>query len=171
MNQPIHDNQINRVLLKPRFVMEMQEEEASVLDKFKTQFAKEECKYCGKIVNHHVVIDVPKEEDHFWSPQLHLEVEKDKEDKTIVKGLFGPKPTVWTLFMFVHFAVAIAFFIFLVIAYSKWSLKGDYTFAMIMSITMVILWFVLYAMGQLGKKKGYRQMLELDDFMKKVLQQ
>jgi uncharacterized membrane protein len=71
--------------------------------------------------------------------------------------------------MFVHFAVAIAFFIFLVIGYSKWSLKGDYTFAMIMCISMVVLWFVLYVMGQLGKKKGYKQMLELDDFMKKVL--
>ena len=169
MNQPIHDNQINRVLLKPRFKMEMKEEEAEVLDKFKNQFATKECKYCGKVVNHHVVIDVPKEEDHFWSPQLHLEVEKNEQNTTIVRGLFGPKPTVWTMFMFVHFAVAIAFFIFLVIGYSKWSLKGDYTFAMIMCISMVVLWFVLYVMGQLGKKKGYKQMLELDDFMKKVL--
>ena len=169
MNQPIHDNKLNRVLLKPRFKMEMSEDEITVLNKFKDQFDKTECNYCGKIIDHHVVIDVPKEDDHFWSPQLHLEIEKDEENKTVVKGLFGPKPTVWTMFMFVHFAVAAAFFAFLVVAYTKWNLKQEYTLWMYLCIAMPILWIVLYFLGQLGKKKGYQQMLELDDFMKKIL--
>ena len=169
MNQPIHDSQLNKVLLKPRFRMEVLEDQVNILNKFKNQFINADCKYCGKVVNHHVVIDVPKENNHFWSPQLHIEIEKNEENITFVKGLFGPKPTVWTLFMFFHFAVAITFFVFLVIAYSKWSLKEDFTFAMIMCIAMPILWIVLYFLGQLGKRKGYKQMLELDSFMKQVL--
>ena len=105
----------------------------------------------------------------FWSPQLHIEVEKNEADGTVVRGLFGPKPQIWTMFMFIHFAVAVAFIVFAVMAYSKYLLKEDYTVSLILCLAMPVLWFVLYFLGQLGKKKGYGQMLALDDFMKKVL--
>jgi Na+/melibiose symporter-like transporter len=116
------------------------------------------------------VIDVPKDEDHFWSPQLHIEVESNEENKTIVKGLFGPKPQVWTFFMFIHFAVAIAFIVFFVVAYTRWNLKQDYTFALIMCIAMPVLWIILYILGQLGKKKGYKQMVQLETFLSIILE-
>ena len=169
MNKAIHDNQLNRVFLKPRFKMEIAEDKGFVIDKFKQQFSNPECKYCGKIVDHHIVIDVPKDEDTFWSPQLSLEVEKNEEGKTFVRGLFGPKPQIWTMFMFFHFAVAVAFVVFAVMAYTKYLIKEDYTVSLIMLLIMPVLWFVLYFLGQLGKKKGYKQMLELDSFMKKIL--
>ena len=169
MNKPIHGHELNRVLLKPRFKIELDEEKEAVINKFRQQFLSENCKYCGKVVDHHVVIDVPKEEDTFWSPQLHIEVEKNEADRTVVRGLFGPKPQIWTMFMFIHFAVAVAFIVFAVMAYSKHLLKEDYTLSLILCLAMPVLWFVLYFLGQLGKKKGYGQMLALDDFMKKVL--
>jgi len=169
MNQPIHDNQINRVLLKPRFRIEMEEDEEVILNKFISSLEKLNFKYPNKIVDFHVIIDVPHKEEHFWSPQLQIEIEKDEHNKTIVKGLLGPKPKVWTFFMFLHFFVAITFFIFFVIFYTKWSLKQEYTFEMIMCIVMPILWVVLYFFGQLGKRFGYDQMLELHDFMTETL--
>ena len=168
MNKPIHDNQVNKVLLKPRFKMEFDEKEAVILDKFKSNLESGNCKYCSQIVGHHVIIDVPTEEEHFWSPQMHVEIEKE-EGKTIVRGILGPKPKIWTLFMFFHFIVAITFFIFFVIFYTKWSLKGDYTFALIMCIVMPIIWLVLYFVGQLGKKFGYDQMVDLHDFLMNTL--
>jgi len=170
VNKPIRDKQINRVLLKPRFKITSDHNAEIIIDKFKDEFDSGNCEYCSKIIDHHIVIDVPKKEDHFWSPQLHVEVEKDEDNKTIVRGLFGPKPQVWTFFMFIHFAVAIAFVVFLVVAYTRWSLKQDYSFALAMCIAMPILWITLYILGQLGKKKGYQQMVELDDFLKKVLE-
>lgn len=170
MNQPIYNKKINRVLLKPRFKISCDQSAESIMAKFKDKFDSGDCDYCSKIVDHHIVIDVPKKEDHFWSPQLHVEVEKDDENTTIVRGLFGPKPQVWTFFMFIHFAVAVAFIVFFVVAYTQWSLKQEYSFALVICIAMPILWIVLYILGQLGKKKGYQQMLELDDFLKKVLE-
>jgi len=170
MNEPIHDNKINRVLLKPRFKIKRKESTATIIDKFKDEFATGNCAYCSKIVDHHIVVDVPKGEDHFWSPQLHIEVEKDEEDNTVVRGLFGPKPQVWTLFMFIHFAVAVAFVVFLVMAYTRWNLKQDYSFPLIMCIALPVLWIVLYFLGQLGKKKGYQQMIELDNFLMRTLE-
>lgn len=168
MNKPIHDNQINKILLKPRFKMELEEDEKVILEKFKNNLENKDCKYCSTIVGHHVIIDVPAEEENFWSPQMHVEIEK-KNNKTIVKGVLGPKPKVWTFFMFLHFAVALAFIVFFVMFYTKWSLNQDYTFVMIMCIIMPIIWIVLYFVGQLGKKFGYNQMVELHDFLMKTV--
>ena len=169
MNKPIHDDQINKVLLKPRIKIEMNENEEEVLNKFKNNLNNSDCKYCSKITDNHVIVDVPENEDHFWSPQLHVEIEKDENKKTIVRGVLGPKPQVWTFFMFLHFAVALAFVVFFVIFYSNWSLNQDYTFAMIMCIVMPIIWIALYFFGQLGKKFGYNQMVELHNFLMNTL--
>ncbi len=170
MNEPIHDEQINRVLLKPRFKLELDENQQEILDKFTANLEDEDCKYCSKISGNHVFLDVPKSEEHFWSPQLQVEIIKGENDKTIVKGILGPKPQVWTFFMFLHFVVAAAFIIFFVIFYVNWSLDNDYQLSKYMLIGLPILWMVLYFFGQSGKKLGYKQMVELDDFMMKTLE-
>lgn len=157
------------IFLRPRFKMDFNESKQQLLSKFKDNLNKGSCKYCSKIVDGHIVIDVPIEENHFWSPQLNIEIEKGQDKKTIVKGLFGPKPQVWTLFMFFHFAIAVAFIAFSIMAYVKWSLKNDYTFALIMVIALPILWAIMYFLGRIGKKTGYKQMNELHEFMMNTL--
>ncbi|WP_372795511.1 GTP-binding protein [Lutibacter sp.] len=157
------------VFLRPRFKMNFNESQQELLNKFKKNLEDGNCKYCSKIVDGHIVIDVPVEENHFWSPQLNIEIEKTEDNKTIVKGLFGPKPQVWTLFMFFHFAMAVAFISFLVMAYVQWTLKSDYLFALIVVIGLPILWVIMYFFGRLGKKTGRKQMNELHEFMMKTL--
>jgi len=156
--------------LRPRFKMHFDENEENLIEKFRDNLNDGECKYCSKIVDGHIVIDVPQEENHFWSPQLNIEVEKVDEKQTIVKGLFGPKPNVWTLFMFFHFAVAVAFIGFSVMAYVKWTLKSDYTFPLVIVIALPIIWVIMYFLGRIGKKTGHKQMDDLHEFMMKTLE-
>jgi ABC-type multidrug transport system fused ATPase/permease subunit len=170
MNQPIHGNKINKVLLKPRFQMELDESQEAILNKFKANLADVDCKYCSKISGNHVFLDVPKVDEHFWSPQLQVEVTKDDNDKTIVKGILGPKPQVWTFFMFLHFVVATAFIIFFVWFYVNWSLNKGYQIQKYILMALPIIWVVLYFFGQSGKKLGYKQMVELDNFLMKILE-
>ncbi len=164
MNEPIHQDELNRILLKPRFKLRYSDSQEEIIEQFRLNLSSEKCPFPSKIVDHHIVIDVPKGKEHFWSPQLHVEVEKEDET-TIVKGILGPKPKIWTMFIFFHFAVALTFFVFFVIFYSRWSLDQDYTLSMIMCILMPVIWVVLYFGGQLGKKFGYEQMRELHDFL------
>ncbi|WP_291795632.1 GTP-binding protein [Lutibacter sp.] len=159
----------NPIFLRPRFKMDFEESQHELLDKFKDNLADGDCKYCSKIVDGHIIIDVPIEENHFWSPQLNIEIENVHDNKSIVKGLFGPKPQVWTLFMFFHFSVAAAFIAFLVMTYVKWTLNKDYKFSFIMVIVLPILWVIMYALGRFGKKTGHAQMKELHEFMMKTL--
>jgi len=169
MNKPIHGNQINKVLLKPRFQLELEENQQDVLEKFKDNIADKDCKYCSKISGNHIFIDIPKEDEHFWSPQLQVEILKGEEDKTIVKGILGPKPQVWTFFMFLHFAVALAFIVVFVWFYVNWSLGKDSQIQLYILIGLPIVWLILYFSGQSGKKLGYKQMVELDTFLMKTL--
>lgn len=162
--------QVNsNIHLRPRFRMEFDESQEALLSKFKDNLKDGDCKYCSKIVDGHIIIDVPKDENHFWSPQLNIEVEKNDDGVTIVKGLFGPKATIWTLFMFFHFAVAVAFIGFAVTAYVQWNLKEDYSTALYIVISLPIVWVVMYFLGRWGRSTGHKQMDELYKFMMKTL--
>jgi len=164
MNDPIHDDELNRILLKPRFKLKFEASKEEILQQFKDSLGREDNVYKSQMVDHHIVIDVPKEEEHFWSPQLHVEIEEEG-DKTFVRGILGPRPKIWTFFMFLHFIVAVTFFVFFVIFYSRWSLDQEFTFSMIMCLLMPVIWVILYFVGQLGKKFGYEQMVGLHNLL------
>lgn len=155
--------------LRPRFKMSFEESQQKLIAKFQRNVKNATCKYCVKDIDGHIVIDIPADENHFWSPQLHIEIEKIDENKSIVKGLFGPKPQVWTFFMFIHFAMAFAFIGFFIVAYVKWSLKSDYKTALIITLALPILWVIMYFLGRIGKRRGHKQMDELHGFMMKTL--
>ena len=72
--------------------------------------------------------------------------------------------------MFIHFAAAVAFIGFSIMAYVQWTLKNSYSFALSMVIGLPILWFILYFLGQIGKKTGHKQMNELHQFMMETLE-
>ncbi len=169
MNKPIHGEEINKILLKPRFKMEFNESQEDILQKFKDNINDVECKYCSKQSGNLIFLDVPKVESHFWSPQLQIEVIKNIENKTIVKGILGPKPQVWTFFMFIHFALALIFIIDFVLFYVKWSMDKDYQIYKGILIVIPIIWITMYFIGQYGKKMAYKQMLDLDNFLMRTL--
>ena len=168
MDTPFEDK-LNKILLKPRFVLHHSEEKELVLTKFRNAFEHAETTLRGKVVDDHIVVDVAKADEHFWSPQLQLEILENDDKTSAVKGLFGPKPQLWSLFMFIHFGVALAFAVFATMLYTDISLNQDYTLSLILTIAMPILWILFYLFGRWGKKKGHNQMVELDAFMKKVL--
>ncbi|MCD8451725.1 GTP-binding protein [Tenacibaculum dicentrarchi] len=122
-----------------------------------------------RIIDQHVIIDIPLKEAHFWSPQLQLEVEELTSTTSKIKGLFGPKPQVWTFFMFLHFMVAFLFLIFGIIAYSNWSLKRIAVLPIVMLVVLPIIWVALYFVGRLGKATGKKQMDKLKKFTKVLL--
>ena len=156
----------NEIILRPRFNLELDKNYKTIINSFENPKSK---LYNVKRVDEHIYIKIPKEKQHFWSPQLHIEIDKIDEKKSKLHGFFGPNPSVWTLFMFLHFAVATVFIIFGIWAYSNWSLNNPYKSQLGVTITMVLCWFVLYFAGRMGKAKGTEQMRELYNFMEDIL--
>lgn len=158
----------NDIVLRPRFKMNLSISNETILKTFELEKASQSDVIISRI-DDHVFIKFPKEKQHFWSPQLHLEINEIDENSSQLHGLFGPNPTVWTMFMFLHFMVAGFFIAFGIWAYTNWSLKTTYAIQISLMLLMVVVWVVLYFAGSIGKSSSKKEMHELHDFMNKVL--
>ncbi|CAM1342957.1 GTP-binding protein [Tenacibaculum amylolyticum] len=162
------DQLYNQIFLKPRFQIDFGMNADVLVSKISKEITDEK-KYKIKLVDNHMVIDIPEKENHYWSPQLNLEIEELTEKQSKIRGLFGPKPQVWTLFMFIHFGVATAFLIFATIAYTNFSLGKSNVLSIVMLVVLPVVWVTLYLIGRLGKSTGEPQMDELKKFTKQLL--
>ncbi len=159
---------LNEVVLRPRFKIELNKSNTSVLEAFEAKRLDQK-QFIVSRVDDHVFIKLPKAQQQFWSPQLHLEINALENNKSQLYGLFGPNPTVWTLFMFLHFLVAGLFIAFCIWAYSNYALKVDYQLQVWGIVGMIILWFLLYFSGRLSKTSNQKEMTTLYTFMSSVL--
>jgi len=154
----------NDIILRPRFKIELDKNNQKVLNLFEAA-KKTQKDFIVSRIDDHVFIKIPKADQHFWSPQLHLEIMEVDKNSSQLFGLFGPNPTVWTMFMFFHFIVAGLFIGFGIWAYTNWTLDTDFAIQLFVAIFMIILWSALYFGGRLGKATGRDQMILLHNFM------
>lgn len=158
----------NDIVLRPRFKIEIASYNEAILSNFENA-ATTQSEFKITRVDNHIFIKFPKEKQHFWSPQLDLEINKIDENSSTINGLFGPNPTVWTLFMFLHFLIAILFVGFAIWTYSNISLKQSYTIQASVTFLMVLLWVTLYFSGSIGKASSTKDMRLLHSFMNDIL--
>ncbi len=156
------------IVLRPRFQLELSESSETVLSRLEATKNSQKAFVVSRI-DQHVFIRIPKAQQHFWSPQLHIEIDEIDEHSSLLHGLFGPSPTVWTFFMFLHFLVACLFIGFGVWAYSNATLGNSYAIQVAVMFFMVLIWFVLYFGGLWGKASGKQEMLALYGFLKETL--
>ncbi|AXG68113.1 hypothetical protein KORDIASMS9_00303 [Kordia sp. SMS9] len=156
------------IVLRPRFQLELSEASETVLDRLEATKNSQKAFVVSR-VDQHVFIRIPKAKQHFWSPQLHVEVDEIDAHSCLLHGLFGPSPTVWTFFMFLHFLVACLFIGFGVWAYTNATLGNSYAIQVALMFFMVMIWFVLYFGGRWGKATGKPEMLALYGFLKETL--
>lgn len=154
----------NEIVLRPRFQIELDVPCSQLLYHF-SEAKKNQNKFKISCVDHHIFIRLPKEEQLFWSPQLHLEIAEISEEKCVLHGFFGPNPTVWTMFIFFHVIVGTLFLADIVWLYSNWSLGDSTTLQWGIAVGLVIVWGLLYLAGSIGKKKGKTGMRALYGFM------
>ena len=58
---------LNKILLKPRFRVELHENPDFIISKFKENLDQNNCEFCSKISNDHIFIDIPDKEQKIWS--------------------------------------------------------------------------------------------------------
>ncbi len=139
--------------IRPRFRLTTTEKAAAIADKLRTGLRSENATCMGEAHSSYALLRIPNKDVHYWSPQLHVTFE-ETEEGTIVRGLYGPKPTVWTMFVFFYAIVGFAVLILSIVGYSHYKINGSIGLLWLIPV-LVLLFFTLYAVAYLGKKKGY----------------
>jgi hypothetical protein len=124
----------------------------------------------GNIVDNHVILDIVESEVHYWSPQLNFRLEESDENPkhTIVQGLIGPRPAVWTLFMFIYFSVGILGFFVASFGLCRWML-GEFS-SLVWALPIAVLFMLTaYKAGKYGEQLGADQIELLKHFVREAL--
>ena len=166
--KPTREEHNSEIFLRPRFQVDLALSKEKLLSVFHEKLQAKKSDFPHKLIDDHMFIDIPKKDNHFWSPQLHLEVVEFDEGSKL-KGLFGPKPQVWTLFMFVHFVVGTSFLGCCAWLYSNISLEKEIALPVVFLIVLPLVWVILYLIGRLGRDTGKKQMKKLQDFTLETL--
>ena len=86
----------------------------------------------------------------------------------MIRGLFGPRPQVWTMFVLFYSTIGFAALIVLVFGLSYWSL-GKSTLILWWVPVLAALYLTLYLVAYFGQRLGKVQMILLQKFIDKLL--
>jgi hypothetical protein len=114
----------------------------------------------------HLVLKLRAGKRHNWSPQLQLSFEQDGEH-IIIRGLYGPNPTLWAIFFFGYLSLSILSLFVMVWGFSVWSLGKPATILYALPVFLVMA-FLLYVGAQAGQKLGAQQMFDLHHFYEEI---
>lgn len=159
----------HEIRLRLRFYKDVDDSIENVQQKFELYSKKELTDFIINVHENHIWFYVVGIKKRFWSPHLHLQLEPKTEKTTHIRGLFGPDQTLWTFFMFLHFIVAGVFTIFAMIAYSNYTLKQPIFMDVMVMITMILVWFLLYFIARQIRRKGNGQMNEMEHLFLEIL--
>jgi len=121
----------------------------------------------GIVVQEHAFIRIPEKDQHYWSPEMHVWA-REEEKETIIYGVIGPKPKIWTMFIFFYTVVIVTTFfggsygiIQLILG-----IKADFIWSIPIGFLALAL---VYGAAFYGQHKGREQMLMLQRFLEAAI--
>lgn len=84
--------------IRPTLVLRVECAEQELGRKLAQRLRHKSCSVSGLVAPGRIELHVHGAEQHMWSPQLILEVHEEG-GISVLRGRFGPHPSVWTLFM------------------------------------------------------------------------
>lgn len=153
--------------VRPRFKIETTLSIHEFEQKVNHQLALPNAPCTGRMHNNYGSFFIHKKDQHYWSPQLTLTLE-EQEGKTILRGLYGPKPAVWTMFVFFYAAIGFMTLVLTIIGFGLKSLNKGTTVLWFIPVLLAV-FLSLYLVAYFGKQKGHDQIFIIHEFIKKVL--
>lgn len=158
----------DQIKLKPRFKIDITD--ARLYEKLSIPAAQEKEIFIDvKQLDDHVWLSIPTIEKKYYSPRLHVEIEDKEKPSYVLHCTFGPDPNLWTMFMFLHFFLAIIFIGIIINLYTNLTLQNSNTISYVLLIFIILIWIGLYVFARFSRKKGAQQSRQLLDALRKLL--
>lgn len=150
-----------RLRPRSRYITDLPKQE--ILKRIDERLKERKYTLTGIVVQEHAFIRIPEKDQHYWSPEMHVWA-REEENKTIVYGIIGPKPKIWTMFIFFYTIILVLTFfggsygiIQLILG-----IKADFIWSIPIGLLALTL---VYGAAYFGQHKGKEQMLQLQNFL------
>lgn len=90
------------------------------------------------------------------------------DEGTLIRGLYGPNPTVWALIFYGYAILGILAMFFLIAGLSDLDMKDDPTLLWVVP-GLGIAALILYLVAQFGQKMGVEQTFQIHQFFESCL--
>ncbi len=155
---------LDKIRTRPRFTMFTNLTKEEYAENLKKYLAEHRDEFSGNINKEVATICVETEYETYWKPRLSLRIETEDE-KTSVRGVFGPSSAVWTFFMFLYFSFSILWMVFFSMYYVEKQIRSqEYPWALTASFVMLAFILLTYAAARFGQHKGKDEMIKLRKF-------
>jgi hypothetical protein len=153
--------------MRPRFVVSVDLDPEEGLRRITGELGCAECPVDGMVAGNHVDLMIPKADRRFWSPRLSLEF-TPAESSVRVRGLYGPRPAVWTMFAMFYCALAFVAMMGAIFGYSQWVIDQRPWALWSLPATLVLA-LGAYATSLVGQRLALEEMQFLHRYAKQRL--
>jgi len=158
---------MTKTRLRPRYTYNSKDPKSVILKQIGDRLKENTFSLEGQVIQEHAFIRIPEKDQEYWSPELHIWV-REEENETVVYGIMGPKPKIWTMFMFFYTAVL-----------TLWFFGSSYGIIQLwLGMEAPFLWSIpagfiglalVYGISQYGQHKSRAQMEKLKLFMDEAM--
>ncbi|MDH5475339.1 MAG: hypothetical protein OEX22_06585 [Cyclobacteriaceae bacterium] len=156
--------QISKIRL--RFKLESEEKPSVIISKINNALKTGKAPCTGRINHHFITLHIPESQQHYWSPQLTLTFE-EQDEVTTVRGLYAPRPTVWTMFVFFYSIIGMAILVLGTLGLS-YSMLDKPSGILWWVPALVLVFLSIYLVAFFGQKVGHKQIDTLHDFFEEA---
>lgn len=161
--------------IRPRFQTHLPASPQAIIDSLQATVMRYQGQVESSTVDYYMVLRIPVEQQHYWSPQLSLTLETDEaQGGTLIRGLYGPRPSVWLMFMFMYSSVGVIGLFIAITGFSQYSLgvAAPVLWALpVLAGIALALYFAAKAGERLGRQEMDRLRAYFDEALKLVQQQ
>jgi hypothetical protein len=153
--------------IRPRFSVQTNMAPDAVKLRFSEALTRPDASFEGAFFPQHIILRLPEDARHLWSPRLEIALEPHDEG-TLIRGLYGPSPQVWTFFTISYGAIGVLALFVTIIGTSQLmlDLPGHTLWALPLLGGIALF---LYMLSQTGQKLGAEQTFALHHFFEDTL--
>ncbi len=147
--------------------------EEVLIDNYRRILSSGNYPFRSKIAGHHISVTFKKEEIHFWTPELNLDIVRnylqddeyaEQKEPTLLRGYISPNPSVWAMFLFTYSIIGLSFLGFMVWGSSQ-MLLGQESMMYWYALVCVLLAILVFVSTQIGQKIAENQTALLLQFV------
>jgi hypothetical protein len=146
--------------IRPRFNLLTTYTEEEIFDLLDEQM-KDDPTVIGRRVYGLYYLDIRKEKNHFWSPELRVSPEKNEAGEgTFIRCVIGPRHSVWLMFVFIYGFLSVVSLFGGMYGLAQWNMGHPTGWIWCFPITIFLI-IAVFVTAKLGQRTGRDQTLHL----------